>query len=129
MEVRQFKKRLKAEEAYLLSEIEAQEAELQDATEAAGEERISAPEDAGSEIFEHEKILAVEGAFESMLAEVRHALHKIDAGSYGICDNCGAAIDIERLRARPQAAMCVPCKARDEHFHGDHHRTLAAGAV
>ncbi|HLG68940.1 MAG TPA: TraR/DksA C4-type zinc finger protein [Chloroflexota bacterium] len=119
-ELRHFKQRLIAEERYLLQEIEGQMAELEDSAEAASEERMSAPDDASAEIFEHEKVLAVEGAFEDMLAEVRHALHKIDAGTYGICDECGQPIDIERLQARPQAAMCVPCKAHDEQAHPGH---------
>ena len=127
-DIRQYEKRLIAEEAYLMAEIEAQMAELEEATESAGEERISAPEDAGSEIFEHEKVLAVEGAFEGMLAEVRHALHKIAHGTYGSCDSCGQPIDLERLRVRPQAAMCLPCKTRDEHQHADHHALAASHA-
>ena len=112
-----FKRRLLAEERYLAAEIAGQKAELADSAEAAGEERVSAPDDASSEIFEHEKVLAVEGAFEGMLAEVRHALHKIEDRSYGLCDNCGEPIDFERLQARPQASLCLNCKRKDEHTH------------
>ena len=119
-ELKQFKRRLVAEEGYLMREIQGQISELQDAAEAAGEERVSAPDDASAELFEHEKTLAVEGAFEDMLAEVRHALHKIDAGTYGQCDNCGGRIAMERLEARPQAALCIPCKLREEHAHMGH---------
>ena len=128
-ELRKFKQRVIAEERYLLKEIEGQRSELEDAAEAAGEERASAPDDAGSEIFEHEKTLAVEGAFEGMLAEVRHALHKIHAGTYGVCDNCGQHIAIERLEARPQASLCVPCKTREEHAHLGHTHALAGSGL
>lgn len=114
------RQRLMAEESYLLREIEVQVAELEDSAESAGEERVSAPDDASAELFEHEKSLAVEGAFEEMLAEVRHAVHKLDAGTYGVCDSCGQAIDIHRLEARPQATLCVSCKAREEHEHSSH---------
>ena len=128
-ELRRVKQRLIAEERYLLSEIAGQIAELEDATEASGEERASAPEDAGLAIFEHEKTLAVEGAFEDMLTEVRHALHKINTGSYGICDSCGQPITVDRLEARPQASLCVPCKTQEEHAHQGYTHTLAASGV
>src|SRR5690242_21242651 len=119
-ELKEFKRRLRAEERYLLREIEGQISELEGEAEASGEERASAPDDASAEIFEHERALAVEGAFEDMLAEVRHALHKIEVGSYGTCDDCGQPIAMERLEARPQAAFCVPCKTHDEHSHPGH---------
>jgi len=118
------KQRLLAEERYLLGEIEGQRAELEDTAEAAGEERSSA-DDAGAEILEHEKMLAVEGAFEAMLAEVHHALRKIEAGTYGLCDSCRQPIAVERLEARPQASLCMPCKLREEQAHAGHKHALA----
>jgi DnaK suppressor protein len=124
--LRQFRERLIAEERYLLQGINEQIAELEDSAGAASEERMSSPDDASAEIFEHEKTMAVEGAFEEMLAEVRHALHKIDAGSYGICDDCGQPIAIERLAARPQAAFCIPCKTYEERVHEGHPHMVAA---
>ena len=122
-ELRHFKERLIAEERYLVGEIEAQSAELQGEADAASEERTSAVDDAGAEIFEHERTLAVEGAFEHMLAEVRHALHKMDAGNYGMCDDCGHPIDAERLNVRPQAALCFACKTQEEHH--EHSQSVA----
>lgn len=37
---------------------------------------------------------------------VQDALGRLDDGSYGRCAVCGAAIDDERLEARPEAATC-----------------------
>jgi DnaK suppressor protein len=37
---------------------------------------------------------------------VQQALQRLDEGSYGRCLVCGAAIDDERLEARPEAATC-----------------------
>ena len=127
-QLRRLKERLAAEERYLLREIEVQAAELQGSAAAASEERTSGPDDAGAEIFEHEKTLAVEGAFEGMLAEVRHALHKMEVGTYGLCDECGQPIDIERLEVRPQAALCMSCKTRAEHTHSGHMHPVTVGA-
>lgn len=41
-------------------------------------------------------------------------LRKIEAGDYGICENCGMDIPVKRLKARPIAAFCVACKTKME---------------
>jgi DnaK suppressor protein len=43
------------------------------------------------------------------IAEIDHALGKLDAGSYGTCDDCGEAIPEVRLEVRPAASLCVDC--------------------
>jgi len=116
-ELKALRKCLIAEERYLLSEIEGQIAEQEMLAEAAGEERSSGSSDGGSEIFEQEKTLAVECALEDMLAEVRHALRKMDTASCGKCDDCGQAIAVDRLLARPQASLYLLCKTKQERMH------------
>jgi DnaK suppressor protein len=46
---------------------------------------------------------------DAMRVDVRRALEKIDDGTYGICDRCGALIPEERLDARPWSVRCVRC--------------------
>jgi DnaK suppressor protein len=48
------------------------------------------------------------------LREIEMALRRLDDGSYGVCIDCGVAIDFERLRAEPEAARCVECQRRHE---------------
>jgi DnaK suppressor protein len=43
------------------------------------------------------------------LEDVERALEKIDDGTYGICDRCGALIPEERLEARPWTSLCIAC--------------------
>ncbi len=43
------------------------------------------------------------------LTEIDAALARIDAGTYGTCVHCGAAIPEERLELRPFAGGCVAC--------------------
>jgi len=43
------------------------------------------------------------------LAQVRSALGRIEAGSYGSCRDCGDPIDPDRLRALPYAETCIDC--------------------
>ena len=41
--------------------------------------------------------------------EVTRALAKLDEGTYGVCDSCGATIPEGRLEIHPWAVLCVPC--------------------
>ena len=49
-----------------------------------------------------------------LIAKIDEALGRIDAGSYGKCEECGQDIGIERLRARPVTTLCIDCKAAQE---------------
>jgi DnaK suppressor protein len=44
--------------------------------------------------------------------DVLRALEKIEEGTYGLCDRCGALIPEERLDARPWSVLCVSCASR-----------------
>jgi DnaK suppressor protein len=46
------------------------------------------------------------------VADIDHAMERLDAGTYGRCIVCGTAIPEERLEAVPWAALCVPCSAK-----------------
>jgi RNA polymerase-binding transcription factor DksA len=48
------------------------------------------------------------------LRDVEAARRRLDDGSYGICTDCGLAIDFERLHAEPEAARCIDCQRRHE---------------
>jgi DnaK suppressor protein len=49
-----------------------------------------------------------------VLAEIDAALARIDAGTYGICTNCGKEIPLARLEAYPWASLCIDCKRERE---------------
>ena len=71
-------------------------------------------EEEAAESSELEKRLAMEKRIGGALAEIEHALHKLDEGTYGQCDVCGKPISSGRLEALPQAGLCVDCKAKGE---------------
>jgi RNA polymerase-binding transcription factor DksA len=56
--------------------------------------------DAQIEIAQNE-----EGLFE----QVEAALERIEAGTFGSCEECGRAISPERLDAVPYAPLCIEC--------------------
>lgn len=43
------------------------------------------------------------------IEQLRRALARIDAGTYGTCESCGARIPAARLEAVPDATLCVSC--------------------
>jgi len=54
---------------------------------------------------------------ESMLIhKIRNSLEDIQYGEYGICEDCGEEISIERLKARPVARRCISCKTKQENM-------------
>lgn len=57
-----------------------------------------------------------------LIRKIQAALQRIDDGTYGVCEDCGEDIGIQRLKARPVTRLCINCKARqeeDEHLRGE----------
>lgn len=72
------------------------------------------PADAGSASFERETAQSLSNHARKLLQEIDDALRRMDAGTYGVCENCGERIEPERLEALPYARLCLECKRRDE---------------
>jgi DnaK suppressor protein len=75
------------------------------------------PADIASELFERGKDVALRDRDQIRRQEIDRAVAAIDAGTYGICEHCGEAIDEERLAAEPTALLCIACKRQDETRH------------
>lgn len=73
------------------------------------------PADVGTETFEREKDLTILGSVEGELADVEHALQRLDDGTYGTCEACGKPIPDERLEALPATRFCLEDQAAAEH--------------
>jgi len=48
------------------------------------------------------------------LKKVEKSFHKIQDGTFGECEECGAEISHSRLLARPTADLCIHCKELEE---------------
>ena len=46
--------------------------------------------------------------------EIESALKRIENGTYGLCESCGEDINLERLKASPEARLCISCKEQAE---------------
>lgn len=80
----------------------------------AVEEIETSPADSASNRTLNQLELEADEHKQAQLSSVRHALAKIDEGSYGLCDNCGNEIPFSRLNARPEAPLCIACQTRLE---------------
>jgi DnaK suppressor protein len=70
--------------------------------------------DIGSDNFEQEFTLSLMQSEEGTLDHIEGALERIEEGTYGRCEECGAKIPKTRLNAIPYAALCVKCAAEQE---------------
>ena len=70
--------------------------------------------DMGTETFEREKDLSILEQVEAELADVEHALRRLDEGTYGTCEVCGKAIPDDRLEAMPATRLCLEHQAEAE---------------
>ena len=70
--------------------------------------------DVGTETFDRERDLGLLEQVESELADIEHALTRLDDGTYGRCEACGAAIEDARLEAVPAARFCLAHQAAVE---------------
>ena len=78
--------------------------------------------DVGTETFEREKDLSILEQVEAELADVEHALRRLDDGTYGTCEVCGKPIPDERLEAMPATRLCLEHQAeaeREVRFSGE----------
>lgn len=48
------------------------------------------------------------------LVAIDEALERMDAGTYGVCTNCGSEIGEKRLQAIPWTAHCIDCQELQE---------------
>ena len=56
----------------------------------------------------------LEGRERHELDEIHAAQARLETGSFGVCEDCGGAIPLPRLRAVPWARHCLGCQASDE---------------
>lgn len=61
---------------------------------------------------ERGEVEALANSLKETLAEVEHALAKLEEGTYGRCESCGQPIAPARLEAKPAARLCINCASR-----------------
>ncbi|MER7839914.1 TraR/DksA C4-type zinc finger protein [Streptomyces sp. NPDC096040] len=113
-EVEEARTELMAEALRLRTELDASDSALaglmRDSGDGAGDDQA----DTGTKNITREHELALAANAREMLEQTERALEKLDAGTYGLCENCGNPIGKARMQAFPRATLCVECKQKQE---------------
>ena len=105
--------RLESEHKRLIEELDQLIAGVRPAEERREGSPFGKREEEATETLELEKRLALEKRTREQLAEVEHALSKLEKGTYGLCDICGEAIDPARLEGvAPVETPAKPATSR-----------------
>ena len=70
--------------------------------------------DIGTDNYEQDFTLSLLETEVEEVREIDAALQRIEEGTYGVCEDCEKAIRVSRLRAMPQARLCISCKEAEE---------------
>ncbi len=61
-------------------------------------------------VLENDEVLdALDADGRTRVRQLRAALARIEAGTYGACDRCSGPIAPERLEALPEITTCIAC--------------------
>jgi DnaK suppressor protein len=55
---------------------------------------------------------ALAAKLQDTLAEVEHAIDKLELSTFGRCESCGKEIGAARLEAKPAARTCIHCASK-----------------
>lgn len=110
------KKRLLEERERVVKEISELDEDLSKSVEESSGESTHDQHmaEAAAATLSREMDLSLESNARATLAQIDRALHKLDEGSYGLCDNCGLEIGVGRLEIAPSSTLCVDCKRVQE---------------
>lgn len=111
--IAELSERLRRREAEFAEQARAHRAALGEPGGASGNTFIAGNE-GGVNDADDARELAFTEHNEAEWNAVRAALARIELGEYGLCPGCGAAIGEARLRAAPEAALCVDCQRAAE---------------
>lgn len=116
-EVEEARTELVSEILRLRTELDASEVAItglmRDSGDGAGDDQA----DTGTKNITRESELALAANATSMLEQTERALERLEAGTYGLCENCGQPIGKARMQAFPRATLCVDCKQKQERRH------------
>jgi len=106
----EFRRRLEESRSALLQTLATTDEEVAtfDVDEPGGRREIAGVE-AGKAL-----LASLGGKERHELDEISDALARLESGTYGLCQRCGRAIALARLRAVPAARHCVDCQRGED---------------
>jgi RNA polymerase-binding transcription factor DksA len=70
--------------------------------------------DLGSEVYNQELNATLLENEDFLRQEVQDALERIKTNSFGVCEECGKKIPVDRMNAVPYARYCMACEEQNE---------------
>ncbi|MFE6165953.1 TraR/DksA family transcriptional regulator [Streptomyces sp. NPDC056486] len=113
-EVAEARAELQSEALRLGSEISSSEDALAGLMRDSGDGAGDDDADTGTKNITREHEMSLAANAREMLEQTERALERLDAGTYGICENCGNPIGKARMQAFPRATLCMDCKQKEE---------------
>ncbi len=95
-------------------EIVGEVRQIFESSKEMGQDGIQDIGDEAANIYNKQILLSLTESERMRLQEMDEALDRIEAGTYGICEECGEPIGLKRLEVRPVAKYCVPCLSKME---------------
>ncbi|MCX5681685.1 MAG: TraR/DksA C4-type zinc finger protein [Candidatus Omnitrophica bacterium] len=70
--------------------------------------------DVATDMYDREFSLGLASNDRELLQKIEKALKRIDAGTFGLCDQCQGSISQARLEALPYVDLCLKCQEKLE---------------
>lgn len=109
-QVKEFRSALKSQHDEVVKNLKGHEATLN----APSDNRDFVGGDKAQELENSEAGAALVKSEENLLQKINHALERIEAESYGICEGCNGEIPLPRLEAKPSVSLCIACQEAHE---------------
>lgn len=115
-ELKRFKKILEEKRAALVNNAQSMNLEsmMLDTNDLPDEMDLASSE--GLQSFQ----FRLRGREKTFLEKIDRALQKIEAGEFGVCEECNEEISVKRLEARPETTLCIRCKEDQERQEKDY---------
>ena len=104
-----FKPQLLGLRKRLLREVDSAEEALREDVVKTGEISSVSTHPADQDVEGLDAEIAVSQNEELLLEQVEAAIGRIEAGTFGVCQQCERTIDAQRLQAVPYTAHCINC--------------------
>ena len=109
---KEMEEKLPAARDELMKKLNSEEDDFRNEAQASSGRGDSS--DLASDEGVYRKMEALNAMDAKKLKAIENALKRISDGKYGYCLQCGKKIPEGRLRAIPEAVLCVDCKSQNE---------------
>lgn len=96
------------------NQLAAQIRSLSDASQSSSRQPGEELADVGSDSYMRETDITLMGAEGDHLVTIQDAIERLEAGNFGICEDCEKGISKRRLKAKPEASRCIHCQEAAE---------------